>query len=204
MTSVLLIGGMGSGKTTLAEAMIQEGGCNYLYSSNYAVRIPMWLMEYANPDLLSMNKRDYIDTVVANANMQTGNFDREDMDAFGQRIADIYGPTIIGEVVYSAIENSKRYVVDSVPKKANVKYLKDRGLYVVGLDCSEETQVERRRKDKKSIDPDGESLEEQVRLTNNYFEIPEILDYAHTVYNTDRIKKSDFPDIAKEVLQNAR
>lgn len=206
MKDIALIGGMGSGKTTLAEALMNENPeINYVYGSKYIVRIPMTLIGRDHPNLLSYPKEKLIDTVLENEHIEWDNFSRQEMDEFCQKVADIYGGTFNAEMFLRAGSSERQNVFDNIAKASNVRYLKDKGVYVVGLDCSFETQVERRLKDRKDIDPAERILmKRQVSQTNAYFEIEEIMKLADAVYGTDNVGVKDYPALAKKIVQSTQ
>ena len=171
MKDILLTGGMGSGKTTLGNAlMVTNPGMNYIYVSKYSVRIPMTLISTSRPDMLSLHKSGYIDTVLANQDIDLVAFSRQEMDNYGGKISQIFGDTIIAELVLKAALQDVQNLVDSVPKAVNVRCLKERNFYVVNLRCEPETQLQRRLRERKDIDPpERSSLKRQIKKTNAYF-----------------------------------
>ncbi|MBW2966063.1 EutP/PduV family microcompartment system protein, partial [Candidatus Woesearchaeota archaeon] len=65
MKDILLIGGMGSGKTTLAKALQDaDPSMNYVYLSQYNARIPLTLIVTTHPKLLEFPKEEYIKTIL--------------------------------------------------------------------------------------------------------------------------------------------
>jgi len=192
---------MGSGKTALAKALLeQKPELKYLYMSTYAVRIPMSLAATSRPDLLSLPKPEFIAAILANRDIDWADFTRQEMDDFGREIYQLFGNTIIAEVVSEAMQDGQ-YVLDNVLGVSNVTYFKERRVYIVNLHCSPETQLQRRLRDRKNIDPaEGSSLEEQIRKSNEFFEIDDVRALAHVVYDTDAMTLEDYADVAREVL----
>lgn len=205
MRNILLTGGMGSGKSELAKALVSENpNINYIYTSKYAVRIPLSLIATTNPELVSLSKSDYIETIFKNIEIPSVNYSREDMDDFGQIITDTIGATIIAELALRACMPGLQNLVDNMPKVSNVKYLIDKGFYVVNFHCKPETQLERRLKNKKDIDPSEiSSLEKQIQKTNSYFEIGLLQKLSHVSYDTDKLHTDDYPVIASQILHIA-
>lgn len=203
MGDILLVGGTGSGKTTLAEALVSENpGMNYIYMSKYAVRIPMSLIATTHPHLLSLSKFDYIQSVFANKDVECTVFFRQEMDEFVERISDIYGSTFIAELALDALVPDRPNIVDNAPKAENVRFLKENGLYVVSLHCKPETQLQRRLNERKKIDPSDEHLlRRQIEQTNRYFEIEETRKLADVVYDTDKIGVKDYREISREIIK---
>ncbi|MBU0980415.1 MAG: hypothetical protein KJ709_06410 [Nanoarchaeota archaeon] len=204
MRDILLIGGMGAGKTSLAIAMRnQDAGINYVPMALYTAYSPLSLLD-THPDLLAMPKPGFL-AAVTNPPEEIGEFHREEMDDIGQRIIEAYGGTIMAEIALAARKDNARNVIDNISKASNVSYLKEKGLYIVGLDCSFDTQVERRMRDHKGMDPeDRPHLEEQVRRTNEHFEIDDILKLTHTIIDTESIGLDDYPSVAEDILSAVR
>ena len=202
MRNLLLIGGMGSGKTTLANAIKKEiPEINLVSMSKYTVRIPLTLLSSTHSDFLSQSKQEYIESIFENEDVEWGDFSRQELDAFAENVVSVYGDTIFAEIGYRATKGHEQSILDNIPQVANVQYLKDKEFYVVGLKCAFENQVIRRILDKKGIDFDKRSLlEEQIRSTNEFFTIREILPLAHKLYYTDGMK-SDDPEVVKQVIQ---
>ncbi len=207
MKNILLIGGMASGKTTLVEALMKaDPSINDINMSNYAVKIPMTLISKDHPDLMSYPKNIYIDTILKNQTVDEDLFryKRREMDEFCQKVRDVYGETILAELGFLASDIHKQNVIDNIAKVPSVKYLKDQGFYVVGLECSFEDQIQRRLENPKSIDhPSRYKLEEQIMRTNAFFEIRDTTKLADKVYDTRKIR-SDSSQVVQEILRDAR
>lgn len=210
MKDILLIGGMASGKTTLAKAMLKEDrSIHYVPMSDYVVKIPMTLLTTTHPQILELQRiSQYIDTIIENRyvgiDQELFSSQRDMMDKFGQAVMDTYGETAPAEIAIRAARPTARNIIDNIPKAANVRYLQERGFYIVGLKCSFESQVQRRLDDPKGIGhADRQLLEEQVRNTNAYFKVDDSLNLADIVYNTDNIR-SDSRHIVQEISMATR
>jgi len=201
MKNILLIGGMGSGKNTLGIALrLEVPKLHYIYVSKYAARIPMTLISSTHPDLLDSPKSEYIDTILKNEGIELKPFQRQEMDEYGMRVMEEYGKTIFAETAIRATKPEIPNLVDNIPLVENVQYLKDRGFYVVGLECSFEAQVRRCLKRGKDIDPSNtEELEEQIKGTNEFFDIEKTLKLADKVYNTDTVR-ADVNNRVREII----
>ena len=126
------------------------------------------------------------------------------MDDFARHVTDKYGPTFYGELAFSLVQDDKPTLVDNQAGEVNVRFLQDKGFYVVGLACSFENQMKRRLENTKQMDPtDCLTLERQIHETNHYFEIVHSLPLAHVRYNTDD-ERSDSARIVGEVVRILR
>lgn len=202
---ILLIGGMGSGKTALARALVEASDLdvNYLYSSLYNVRIPLMLIK-KDIDMLSLSRQEFIETVRKNTGIETEDFPRDVTDKFGEKLSSKYGETFFAEVMFGVRDSRRNNLFDNMPGVDNVRYLKDLGVYVVGLRCSFDNQVQRRIKDRKAIDPvEREDIILQVRKTNDYFNISHTVELANYVVDTDDIR-SDDESIVQRILSEIR
>ena len=205
MRNLVLIGGPASGKTTLATALKSAAdGLTYVYMAKYAVRIPLTLIEIAGPGRMSLPKSDYICAVIANENITTSKFSRERMDRYARQLIYLQGEAIVGELGYAVAQGCEPCVLDGTARSAGVRYLKEKGFYVVGLDCSFENQVKRRIATPRDIDPrDQSGLEKQIRETNELLQIPEALQFADKTYDTNK-RRSDDPLIVREILEEIK
>ncbi|MDO8741295.1 MAG: hypothetical protein Q7J54_07025 [Candidatus Woesearchaeota archaeon] len=202
MKNIVLIGGMGSGKTTLGTALKKENpAINPIYMHRYGAGIPLTLIA-SDSDLLSLPKADYIETIFKNGSIECKKFSRQEMDDIGKKVFDIYGDTILAELILRLVIPGVQNVVDNAVRASTVKYLKERGLYIVALNCRFETQVQRRLHDRKGIDPENKSLlEEQIKQTNAHFEIDATRGLADVVYDSDTFGLEYYPAIAKEIIK---
>lgn len=203
MKDLLLIGGPGVGKTTLAEVIKKEiPDINYVYLSKYNVRIPLTLIATTHPNLMSLPKEEYVEKIYENEDIQLNKFTREELDNHIRNVIETYGRDIIGELAFRSAKDHDQTLIDSITGVENVKFLKDRNFYVLGLYCDFNTQLKRRLEHRKEIDPsDPSELEKQVKSTNELYGVPEILDLAHVNYDTDKIRSSE---ITKEVIKAIR
>lgn len=203
MRDVLLIGGMGAGKTTLARKLREEyPNFHYVYLGEDVILRPMRLQTSRYPDLLSKPKEEYIHIVVhedADVSIAPSRQERND---FTERIHRVYGETINAEIARAVRRRDQPNIFDNIPKRVNVSYLKERGVYIVGLECRFETQVERRLRDGRELDPhDRKALEELVKRANHLFEVPEILELADVIHDTDNVKEEDMHGIARGIIE---
>lgn len=204
MGNIILIGGMGTGKTTLVDTLKQQyPEMHHIYWSKYAVRIPLTLIANGHDDLLSLPKARYIDTILEHQDIPISpTLFRPTMDEYCERVTETFGDEFFGELALALIVQDTPNLVENMAKRANVRYLRERGFYIVGLDCPFETQVERRWKQKRDVDS-YESIEElatQIAINNRFLEIPESLEFAHVIYNTED-RRSDSPDIITYLVQ---
>jgi chloramphenicol 3-O-phosphotransferase len=189
MKDILLIGGMATGKTTLAKAIQTTApNANYIYMAELAVGLPMTLQATVMPNILSKTRGEYIATMRDYNETPCRIFPRAQADAFGQQVMDTYGATIFAEIGYDARKPNKVNILDNIPKVANVQHLKDRGVLVVGLRCSFDQQVKRRTEQRKPNDPiASDDIARQIRSTSQYFELPDILQLADVVFDTTNV-----------------
>ena len=210
MRNLILIGGRGSGKTTLATALRAElpDFC-YVYTSVYTVRVPLTLIKstdpkVARPNLLELSRKEYVRTVMANANVPELPFSREELDQYAFRLVDRYGEAVISDIVLAVAQPGRQYLFDNVARAANIRYLKDKGFFVVGLHASHETRIRRRHLEGRDIDPkDRSDLERQIEMSDEFFQITDCLPLADRRYNTDEISANS-PKIVREIVEAIR
>ncbi|MBI2129255.1 AAA family ATPase [Candidatus Woesearchaeota archaeon] len=202
MKNIVLIGGMGSGKTTLGTALKKENpNINLIYMNRYGAGIPLTLIA-SDSGLISLPKADYIETIFKNGNIECKKFSRQEMDDIGKKVFNAYGDTIWPELILRSVIPGVQNVVDNAVKASTIKYLKERGLYIVALHCRFETQVQRRLHNRKGIDPENKSLlEEQIKQTNAYVEVDAERELAHAVYDSDTFGLEHYSAIAKEIIK---
>ena len=188
---VALIGGLGTGKTDTSKTLCEHlADSEYVYMSRFAVRIPMALQHMSHPDLLNYSRKEYVDAVLSNTDMPEVKASRPEMDAFAKNVFKRYGSTVTCEIALAAVPEGKTGVFDGVATIENVRYMKERGVYIVGLTCSFETQVQRRLEDKRDIDPKERSaMIKQIRDTQELFETRKCMPLAHIVYNTEKMNQ---------------
>ena len=164
----------------------------------------MTLIATTHPDLLRLPKNEYIETIFDNEHIEWMDFSRQELDDFLKKITEQYGETILAEVGIRATKPEVPNVFDSVPRVENIKYLKGRGFYIVGLRCKFETQLKRSLGRKKEIDPADETpLRKQIESTDAYFQMDEMLKRADVVYNTDEVEANS-PEILREIIEAAQ
>jgi len=184
---VALIGGPGAGKTNASKELCEHlNDSEYVYMSRYAVRIPMALQHLSHPDLLTYSRQEYIDAVLSNLDAQELKFKRAEMDVFASNVFKRYGPNVAGEIAFASVPEGKIGVFDGVATVENVKYMKEKGVYIVGLKCAFETQLKRRLEDGRDIDPKGRTeMSKQILATQKLYELERIMPLADVIYNTD-------------------
>jgi dephospho-CoA kinase len=186
MRNILVVGGMGTGKTTLAHALKQDD-IKEVYMSDYVIQIPMALQQ-KYPDLLDLSEKDYLERVFENSDIERLKPNREMFDHwFKQELVPRFGETISAKVAeYAAGLYEGRTLIDNIAWRVNAAYLKERGFYVVGLTASVEKQIDRRLSVRKSGDPTSrEEMEKVVHRSNDFFEVPELLGVAEIVHDTE-------------------
>lgn len=205
MRNILLVGGMGTGKSTLAERINEyDNSIFHLEGSKYAVRIPMNL----GLDPSEISKESFIETILENEHISfEKNLTRNMTDLYGLELIRIYGESFIGELYNNIISRKGNSgVIDSCPKVSNVKYLKDKGFYVVGLITNFETQIKRCVKRKKDLDPITEDeMRHQIINTSNFYELKESMELVDIAFNMNNfdIKNnlSDINYVVSEILR---
>jgi dephospho-CoA kinase len=97
-------------------------------------------------------------------------------------------------------------VVDNVSKLVSVEYLKERGFFIVGVDCPLMLRVERilngQRGKRTDYVNDPFKLRVRMQRRDESMQVMESLRIADVVYNTELLPK-DYSDVAKEILQLA-
>lgn len=208
MKNIAIVGGMGSGKTTLARAIVKEDPkIHYIPMSLYGARIPMSLIATTHPDLLSLPKPKYIQTVLENQHIELINLagQRQEMDEFGRTVHEQYGPTIIAETAVGTLIPGVQNLADNVCTANNVLYFKNKGFYIVGLYCGFDIKLVRCFKRRSVINPKNTSdLEKQILSTDKYFESSKTIHFADFVYDTGKKELIDYPQIAREILDVTR
>jgi dephospho-CoA kinase len=204
MENIAIIGGMGTGKTTLAEAILKEDpNIHYMPMSLYGAKIPMTLAKTTHKNLLSLTKSEYIWAILANKNIDLLDFEgkRSEMDNFEREVIRTYGPTVIAQTAFGALLPDVQNLADNVCTFNNVMYLKNRGFFVVSLYCDLDTRVRRCMRRKKAIDPTNRhDLERQISDTDRYFETTKTIHLADAVYDTTQISSEGYSQIAREIL----
>ena len=208
MRNIVLVGGMGTGKTTLAERLAEfDSSIFHLSGSKYGVKIPMTLG--INPNQVS--KSDYIKIIMQNDDIKLREDLTRDMtDAYASKLNEIYGKTFFGELYDEIISRKGTIgVIDNCPKSSNIAYLKNNGFYVVGLVSDYETQVERCMKRKKGIDPTTEpEMRTQISNTANFFELEKSMSLAHDTFDMNKFdivnNSSDIEYIVSQVIKQVR
>ncbi len=196
---IALIGGPATGKTTLAKTLQEAApGLFYAYMSKYAARIPMSLQATTHPRILNYSLKKYINTIVSNQDAEELKFTRAEMDEYGRKAIERHGATIIGKTALAVAPASRSAIFDNIATAASVTLLKNKGVYIVGLQCAFETQVKRRLENPRDIDPKERSeLEKQLHNTPRLFQTELCLQLAHVTYDTDRMRPDE---IAREIL----
>jgi dephospho-CoA kinase len=208
MKNIAMVGGMGSGKTTLADAILKEDPTIHTLSmSMYGARIPMTLVATTHPNLLSLSKSEYIQTILENQHIELLDLSgqRQKMDDFEKIILGTYGKDIFGSIAFEALVPGVQNLADNLIIVENVKYLKDKGFYIIGCSCDLATRVNRCLKRGKDIDPkDRSELVVQIHKTDDYFESDRTIKLAEVVYDTTEISPENYQQIAREVLSRTR
>ena len=186
MRDVVIIGGMGAGKSTLCKALgLAVPQSHYLYAGKYIAQLP-FALHRKNPDLFLLPRATFIDTVLANQDMPIPPARREDLNTAAERAFAAYGELVEADLVLRARKTGVPNVIDSLACVVNVERAKQEGLYLVGLECSFETQVQRCLARRKDIDPtDKAGIDHFVRWYNDILHVDQTLPLAHKRYTTD-------------------
>lgn len=190
---VALTGGLGTGKTTTARKLCDlVEDTHYVYMSRYSVRIPMALRKTSHPQILNYSRQEYINTILSNPEIPEFHFGRAEVDAFGMIVFARHGPAVAGEIALAVVPTGKTGVFDGVATAENVSYMKSKGVYIVGLHCSFETQTQRRLEQKRDIDPTERTpMIKQIHDTQRFYETEKCMQLAHIKYDTDKLNETE-------------
>lgn len=207
MKDIVVVGGMGSGKTTLCRTLKDlEPDLNWYHMGHLVVKVPLALKEQGfNFDQVA-GASEYMSLVKHNSTLSPlQNYTREELDTMMEYVHDRFGNDISARLAIQNRDSSRMNLVDNVPKEAGVKYLRDSGFYVVAMNCPENVQIDRAMKRGKSVDPTTvEQMQSQVCDTNRRFQISRSRAYAHRVILSDNVSLDDYVGIAKEILEVCR
>lgn len=203
---IALIGGIGTGKTDTAKKLCElVENTEYMYMSRFAVRISMALLNTSHPDLLKYTRSEYVNTILSNLDEPELSFKRAEMDEFASNVFKRYGPTVVGEVALAAVPEGKTGVFDGVAMTDNVRYMKENGVKIIGLECSFETQMERRLEQKRDIDPERRTeMAKQILATQGLYELERIMPLADIRYDTDKMNQLEVACAIAPVILFAR
>jgi len=200
----MIVGGMGSGKSTLCSAVDKIFKVNHVHPGTCAVKVPMTLIETTHPHLLKLPQNIYIKTVLEHRTIKTNKFDRDETDDYGKQLERKYGNTFLADLVGALADPDLPNLIESVPCASNIRCLQERGWYILGLTCSFDTQVKRRLDNPKPIDPtDRKEMVNQVKRTNAYYEVPQQLSLADKVYDTEQFRSTS-SEVVNHVISRLR
>ena len=189
MRHIAIVGGIKSGKTSLVDALLEEDPTIHRISmANYGVRIPMTLLSGGLPDLLKLEKSDYIDAILANQNIPLIDLKVTDQDPnkFRRYVRDLYGPAIMAETAIHAMDPKVQNLVDNVASFNDVLFFKFRGFFIAGLYCDFYSKLEGYLGGDRDM----------------YFET-KALQLADKLYDTTKISEKRSQQIAKDIFVNA-
>jgi len=206
MVNYVIIGGPGSGKTTFAKALagVYEArgvSAEIIWTSWYTTRVPLAL-QLGGTNLFSLSREEYKEVIFNHAHDSIPPPPpRPQMDAFGAKVKETFGETMDAELLAVLMDHPVS-IATSMAGRANVAALRQSGCYVIGLTCSLETHVARRLGNPKDIDPVSRAeMENIIRGTNQFYEIPDSFLLAHRMIDTDRSPKESYIRRAEEIME---
>ena len=204
MKDLLLVGGMGSGKDTLITALEKAyPEINHVSMAPLAGGIPLHLSRTSHPDLLKLPREECIIEILKNQDLVLPKYERDEYDDIGARLLEKYGINFHGDLYLAVREPDVPNIYNHVAKLLNLRYIQESvDAFTLGLDCEEDTQAERRFKNRKPMDPETiEDMKLQVQRTNAYFQTDWMLKECDVVVNTDMLRSND-PSIVQLVLSH--
>ena len=217
MRDVAIIGGPGTGKDTLVSGLESRiPRLHKIYMAQVMAYIPLRIVSEENTSLLDLpsdrwkeadvfkcSRAEYIARLLERQNYTDfPKIERQKLIDMGKTVREVYGDN--AEAVFcSAFRLDGRVnVFNNVSRTANVKYLKDSGVYVVGLHCSFDEQVRRRMNEARDIDPKKpDELATLIRRNIDTFETEACLLLADVKYDTMRQTKDQIADSVAELLK---
>lgn len=186
MRNILLVGGMGAGKTTLANHLLAAvPDLVLLYTGRRAIMAGATLRRRL-PGLLDLDRDAYIAAVNAVSDDEIITTGRDENIEYSRLINSVFGPTIIADTLIASLLPDRFYLVDNILGLPNVLQLRMAGFAVVGLTCALATQVERRAADARAGDAVmRDELVAQTLRSNEAFDVSACLEAADEIFDTD-------------------
>ena len=210
MRNIAIVGGIKTGKSSLVEALLQENPELHRVSmSRYGIGIPMTLIAEGYPDLLTLPKPEYIQTILAHQDIPSIEIKRKrrEVYSFKMDVRDRYGPTIMAETTIAALQLGVQNLVDHVASVNDVLCFKHRKFFVVGLYCNFQAKLRRclRGKDIDSRDKTRlEGLQSHIVSSDLYLESNKTIQFADAIYDTSKISNAYCQEIARKILKATR
>lgn len=199
MVDIAIVGGMGTGKTTITELLANETSAVPVNLSHLVTSVPLHLQQQGY-DLLKLDKHDYVRLIIEHATDDIPPFSRKAKHKYTRRLLRRYGKRMPAELALAS-HNGYPRIFDGVSLVASVNHLMDRHTYVAGLTCPEDLRIERclgrnRNGDAQTIEQFRDQLQEddQLRETN------ELLYIVDNVFDTSAQTPTEIANHLKKRL----